>query len=85
MASKLEETLVHRQVVRHDCEVKLRDTLQRLVDLNLASSRRLLTLQFTQWLDANERCNEAARELSESIEPEIAAPVVEFRGRAVAV
>lgn len=85
MASKLEEKLVHRMLVRAEYEQRMRDTLSAIADCNLAVSRRCLAAQIACWLDAHERCNELSRELADSIEPELVAPVETFRGRAVAV
>lgn len=86
MASKLEETLVHRMVIRGDYEQRIRDTLatMQLSKTLEASGRRCLRLQIACWLDADERCNEAARELADSVVVELA-PRETFRGKAIAV
>lgn len=84
MASKLEETFAHRKMIRDEYETKMRETLERIAVCNLPTSRRVLVAQFSCWLEANERCNEAARELSESVVVELS-PRETFRAKAVAV
>jgi hypothetical protein len=85
MASKLEVTLCAKMDERERREIAMRNTLANIRDLDLACSRRLLVHQCLAWMEAHEECNEAARQLSDSAELEVAAPVEMFRGRAVAV
>lgn len=85
MASKLEVKLCAKIDERERREIDLRNTLANIRDLNLACSRRLLVHQCLAWMEAHEECNEASRQLADSAELEVVAPVAMFRGRAVAV
>jgi hypothetical protein len=86
MASKLEEKLAAAMGERERREIEMRHCLERIRDMNLPTSRRLLVHQCMSWLELNEQCNELVRAICDAADAElIAMPVETFRGKAVAV
>lgn len=85
MASKLEEKLAAAMDERERREIEMRHCLERIRDMNLPTSRKLLVHQCMSWLELHSQCNDLVRAMCDAADAELSAPAETFRGKAIAV
>lgn len=82
--SEAEQSLALAVAAREGVEQRMTECLERIRDLNLVSSRRVLRALHATWIDADEKCRALALKVVPDVEV-VQLHVETFRGRAVAV